>query len=259
MNKRPGNVKMAGIVIAAALFVLGVLLAAAWFSVQGGTRDTISLPDASTQTDVTLEPGSSEDVFIRVDRDNIQAVLDVMERPGAYHQTLSVMNLRGSMSVSSTIELWRSGELARAQITGQDRVQNLLTDGTSVWIWYNGDNTAKELQPDMLVRFDDLCGIPTYETLVALEPENILEAGFVTLDDADGLSCLYISAVDGTYEDHYWVDVNTQLLCRADSLENGEQIYQLRQSSCQVVSPEDTSLQNVFRLPDGTVITATEE
>ena len=80
--------------------------------------------------------------------------------------------------------------------------------------------------------------------------------GFVTLDEQQGVSCLYVSVADGEDTDRYWVDVNTRLLCRADTLSGGGQIYQLRQTGCQTLTPEDTALQGIFQLPDGTAVSA---
>ena len=255
MNKRPG-VRSAGIVIAAALLVVCVLVAAVLISIRGGTRDGITLPETSGAVEPEQTPSSEEDIFLEVDRENVQSVLDTMERPSAYHQVLTVSNLWESGAAETTVELWRSGDLIRAKRTESGRVENLLTDGTTVWIWYDGETSARALTPEDSVSFDDLTGIPTYETLSAIPTSAIREAGFVTLDASDGLNCLYLAVLDGDYEDRYWVDVTNQLLCRADTLLEGTQTYQLRQVSCQTLSPEDTALRDVFQLPDGTAVTA---
>lgn len=254
MKQRPG-IRSAGIVIAATLLVVCLLVAAVLISIRGGTRDGITLPESSGTTEPEQTPVSEEDPFLEVDRENVQAVLDTMARPDAYHQVLTVTNLWESGSAETTVELWRSGALIRARRTENGRVENLLTNGTTVWIWYDGETSAKALTPEESVSFDDLSGIPTYETLAAIPASSILEAGFVTLDQGEGTDCLYLSVSDGVYEDRYWVDVSNQLLCRADTLLDGVQTYQLRQTSCQALSPEDTALQDVFQLPDGTAVT----
>lgn len=255
MKKRPGF-RSAGIVIAATLLVVCLLVAVVLISIRGGTRDGITLPEAGGSTETEQTPTSEEDLFLEVDRENVQAVLETMERPAAYHQVLTVTNLWENGSAETTVELWCSGDLIRAQRTDDGQVENLLTDGNTVWIWYDGETTARALTPEESVSFDDLTGIPTYETLSAIPVSAIREAGFVTLDPSAGLNCLYLAVVDGEYEDRYWVDVSNQLLCRADTLLDGTQTYQLRQVSCQALSQEDTALRNVFQLPDGTAVTA---
>ena len=252
MHRRSGRVKTAGIVIAAALFVVCILLAAAWRTIQGGTRDSITLPESTASSDAEQAPEPNEDLFVQIDRENVQTALDTMSRPEAYHQVLELTTIWEDETLLTTLELWQSGKAIRAQLTSSGQVKNILTDGEVTWVWFEGDATAAEIKPDASVGFDDLCGIPTYEMLTELDPEQIREAGFVTMDESSGLNCLYISVQDGAYEDRYWVDVSTQLIYRADSLENGAQTYQLRQNACMVISPSDTSLEAAFRLPDGT-------
>ena len=255
MKKRPG-VRSAGIVVAATLLVVCLLVVVVMVSIRGGTRDGITLPEANGTTESDQTPVSEESPFLEVDRENVQAVLETMERPAAYHQVLTVTNLWESGSSETKVELWRSGNLIRTQRTAGNRVENLMTDGTTVWIWYDGETSAKALTPEESVSFDDLTGIPTYETLAAIPEESILSAGFVTLEQSDSPNCLYVAVVDGEYEDRYWVDVNNQLICRADTLLDDTQTYQLRQVSCQTMSPEDTALRNIVQLPDGTALMA---
>lgn len=257
MMKKPGGIKTAGVVIAVALLVICLLLAAFLSSTRSGTRDSIILPEplppAPSDTEQTVEG----ELFLQVDSSNIRQVLDTMTRPEAYHQVLTVTSFWDTSSNRSTVEIWQDGDLIRAQISDSQSTKNLLTDGISLWVWYNNDQTARQLQVEDTLTFDDLMGIPTYETLVTLTPDEIAEAGFVTLDEMDGLNCLYIRVVHGTEEDRYWVDANTQLLCRADSLSEEVQTYQVRQSACEVLTSGDTTLQSVFTLPDGTVVSAT--
>lgn len=259
MDRQTGGARSAGIVIAAALVTVAVLLCAVLLGVRGGRRDTIVLPDETTSTEPGRQPSSPEDVFLTIDRENIQTTLDTMHRPDAYHQVLTVEHFWETSSRQKTVELWCSGALRRAVITDGSRTENLVTNGQTVWLWYDGEASARALTPEASVTFDDLVGIPTYETLVSIPAEAVVEAGFVTLDASEDLDCLYIAAEDGEYEDRYWVDVNTQLLCRADSLLDGAQTYQLRQISCQVLTAEDTSLTGVFTLPDGTQVSPISE
>lgn len=238
------------IVTAVALLVSGLLVAAVLSTIQSGIRSTITLPEdplpAAPEPDAAP---SAENLFVEVDRENIQAILSTMQRPETYHQILTVIRLWSGGSSTRTIELYRSGEKAFASLTGEGRDRRLLTDGQNIWIWYADEGQARALSPDPSVSFDDLVGVPTYETVSSLPPGSIGEAGFVTLD---GVRCLYVSAIDGEYEDRCWVDASTRLLCRADALEDDQLTYQLRQSAFDI--PDEAALSAVFRLPDGTAI-----
>lgn len=145
----------------------------------------------------------------------------------------------------------------RATIREQNRVRHILTNGSAVWLWYDGDAQPQMVQQDAGITFEDLVGFPTYEMLTVLPKDTIREAGFVTLDDLDGTSCLYLSVDAGEgYRDRYWVDVQTQLLCKADSTYKDTQVYLFRQTALDRLTAEDAALRDAFRLPDGTEITA---
>ncbi len=249
MGRKKGRLRMIGIVTAAVLLVSGLLLAAVLSTIRSGMRSTIILPDGPLPAPPEQEGAPVGDLFIEVERENILRILSAMQRPERYHQVLTVTRFWHGGSSSRTVEIYRSGELAFATISGEGRDRSLLTDGAAVWLWYSDENQVRTLSPDPSVTFDDLTGIPTYEAVAALPLDSIAEAGFVTLD---GASCLYVSARGGASEERYWVDASTSLLCRANALEGDQLTYQLRQSLWEV--PDEGALQDVFRLPDGTKI-----
>ena len=249
----------AGIVIAATLFVLALLLALVLLSIRGGQRNVIQLPEDLGAVDGELPLSDVEDPFLQLDTENVQMALGTLSRSTAYHQVLSVSTLWDQEVATQTVQLWRSGSCLRAQLSVGSDTKHLLTDGTTVWIWYGTDGAVRSLTLDETVSFDDLLGIPTYETLLALPESQILDAGFVTFDESQPYDCLYIAVQEGEQEARYWVDVNAQLLYRADALEGDTPVYQLRQTSCQLLTPENTSLQEMFQLPDGTKILPSAE
>lgn len=249
MNGKNGRLRVVGIVTAAALLVSGLLLAAVLSTIRSGVRNTITLPEGPLPAPSEPEGAAADDLFVEVERDNIQRILSAMRRPETYHQILTVIRFWHGGSSTRTVELYRSGERAFAKLSGEGRDRSLLTDGNMVWLWYADEKEARALSPDPSVTFDDLTGIPTYETVSSLPAPSIAEADFVTLD---GASCLYVSARDGDSEERYWVDASTKLLCRADALEGDQLTYQLRQSLWEV--PDEETLQDIFRLPDGTSV-----
>lgn len=251
--------RSAGIVIAATLFILVLLLALVFLSTRGGQRDVIQLPDDVGASDVETTMPDVTEPFLRLDASNVQEALGTLSRSAAYYQVMTVSTLWQQEAATESVQLWRSGSCLRAQITGDDTVKHLATDGQSVWIWYDGQTSVRSLALDASVSFDDLLGIPTYETLLELPQEDILDAGFVTFDETESHDCLYIAAQNGVRQVRYWVDVDAQVLYRADILEGDTAVYQLRQSSCQLLTPEDATLRAAFMLPDGTsILPATE-
>lgn len=256
MNKQPGGAKTAGIVIAAALLAIGVLFLVFFLAIRGGNRDTITLP-AQAPAVQQEQQSASDDLFISVDRDNVQQILAAMKLPEAYHQTIEVSWSWENGSGAKTVELWCSGARRYAEIREADAAKYLLTNGTDAWVWYERDAEALSVQLDDMLTFDDLLGIPTYESISRLEVGEIQEAGFVTLEDMDDTNCLYISVTEGEsgYQDRFWVNTGTQLLCKADSLHRGTQVYRLQQSALEILTVEDATFDGRFRLPNGEEIT----
>ncbi len=243
--------RAAGIVAAASLLFVALLLAAVLLTIRSGTRATIVLPEAPLPAAPEAPEPAPEALFVEVGRDNIQKILAGMERPEAYHQIVTVSTLWSGGAANKTVEVYRSGPLALAEISDGARSRSLLTDGETVWIWYKGEREASALTPDASVGFDDLLGIPSYETVASLSPDAVADAGFVTLDEA---SCLYVSSIEGSYEDRYWIDTATRLLRRADGLDDGQLSYQLRQTFWEVLTAGDAALRDRFCLPDGTKV-----
>lgn len=250
MNKKPSGKLAVGIAIAVAFLIFALLIVAFFTGTRGNARDSITLPEAHPQEQAPIA-NEPEELFLSVDASNIQSVLDRMSRPEAYHQMLTISTMSSGKSGSKTVELWEYGNYARAIITEQSHVQHLMTDGEFLWIWYEGDSSPAELLCSEEISFDDIVGIPTYETLVALEPTEITDAGFLALHDMDDTSCLYIASTHGDFVNRYWVDAATQLLCKADSLYFEQQIYQLRQNSCEMLMLDEASLREIFLLPNG--------
>lgn len=260
MGKRPVGARAAWIVIATAVLLVAFILAAFFLSMRGNPRDSITLPDADAAQQSETPDTREQELLMSVDSGNVQKILDTLTRPEAYHQALELTSGWSGGSGKSMVDIWKSGTLLRARISEPAQTRNYLTDGKIVYLWYDAEKTARRLEPDSTVSMDDLIGIPTYENVRTLTASEISEAGFVTLDDLDDANCLFICTVadkDG-YQDRYWIDVNTQLLCKADTLLHDGQIYRMQQTSLELLTAEDVGLQKMFRLPDGTAPFSTE-
>ena len=90
--------------------------------------------------------------------------------------------------------------------------------------------------------------IPTYETVLALDPDEILSAGYESRGE---LSCILVEVQNGRARQRFWISVDNGLLVSAESEEDGEIVYRMTayapvQSPC----PSDAS----FALPDGEVL-----
>ena len=90
--------------------------------------------------------------------------------------------------------------------------------------------------------------IPTYETVLELDPASITAAGYEALDS---LGCVYVETDTGDgHSARFWVDTDSGLLVRAEQLTDGQVVYRMTASGLERPAPSDAS----FSLPDGTVL-----
>ena len=166
--------------------------------------------------------------------------------------------------------------------TGQDRTgvytASVLVDGawTSVWLEHDfqpmGQQrtivyTDPETGEGTLYRWygsggevvswpvergeDDLAQhIPTYEDVLALDPADITDAGFVV---RDSVPCIYVEVeVEGLgYLERYWVSTENGLLVSAETSKDGVIVMRMGSTEADVLQTAD---EDRFTLPDGTVL-----
>ena len=95
--------------------------------------------------------------------------------------------------------------------------------------------------------------IPTYETVLELEPEEIAAAGYELRGD---LPCILVEVRRAQGTQQFWVSVDSGLLASAEMEEDGQLVYRMTAySPVQSPCPADSS----FSLPDGTVLHMTGE
>ncbi len=116
-----------------------------------------------------------------------------------------------------------------------------------VYRWYSGDGTARSWAGDG--HSQDLEGqrILTYEDVLELEPESIVEAGYL---DWNGSSCIYVETEQSEfgYRNRYWIAVENGLLVQAELWEGERTLYRMTAGAV------DQTLSRDFALPDGTVL-----
>jgi len=258
MTALPKNLKSyrtPAIVAASVLAVIVILVVIYLFASQKNRHESIELPGSAQQeqTQQTASSSSQQQDFAEVTADNVQSILkSSLSRPSSYHQVFTIESTADAASRSSIAELWVSGDLFRADITEGSTVKTVLTDGKTLYVWYNDEQPPVSLTLDETISRDDLVGIPTYEELLSIPRADIDEADFVTLQEDSDQECVFLSYRKNGLQRYAWVSLQSGLLCRQTTLKNDEQIYTLRQTQMEVLTDGDEALSNVFLLPDGT-------
>lgn len=244
------------IILAALLLVALLAVFAAVQTSEAAQRSGITLPSAQTQQDAA-QPSGSHIEFAEITPQNVQTVLrKTLSRPDAYHQTLQTTLESGGHKRTQTIELWRNGSLLRADIT-DSTVRHLLTDGQTLYVWYDNEQSPAVLTPDD-ASTDALLGLPDYESLVRLPKSSIQQAMLTTLPEYSDVTCILLTcAQDGTTQ-HYWVSLDSGLLCRYVMEQDEATLYTAEQTALELLVGDDEALRAPFCLPDGSQPFSTE-
>ncbi len=260
MTNRSSSVKTLIIALASALVLVGLILAAFFILTRSDDGRGITLP-TQTQTEIEPDPSDADErLFLQVSTQNVSDVVATLSRPSSYHQTLMLTTVWADGSHDRMVEIWVSDGICRVDLEEGDTVRSCLSDGQTVYLWYQDDMVVTTFTIDKTVTLDDLMGIPTYESLLSVDAESITDAGYLTLDDMGGRSCVYAQLTDRNgFTDSFWVDVSTGLLCRADSLNGQELIYKLRETEVEVLLASDEVFSTAFTLPNGSMPFASEQ
>lgn len=202
----------------------------------------------------SASPGENEDlVRVEVTPQTVQNVIATLRRPESYGRTVTIQDIWGEGTDgqgTTQAQVWVDGGWTRTDATwpGGTVRHSIVGDG-QVWIWYNdgrevltgpSDDTSADLEGQR---------IPSYETVLDLDPEAIGAAEYQALDN---LGCIYVETVpdDSGHVECYWVDDDSGLLVKAEQLKDGQVVYRMTATALERPAPSDSS----FTLPDGTVL-----
>lgn len=238
------------------VFLIAAAIAVAVFASFGlplfaAPTPTITLPTPlpTGQQEEGGESGGAVRVDIRPD--TVQNVISAMDRPGSYFRTVTT-TLNG---VSTTGQVWVDGGWTRSVLTlpGGREVHTLIGEGT-VWRWYFGDREAASWPAEEGAEDLESQRIPTYEDVLALDPDTITAAGY---EDKNGVSCVYVEAAYPALDqtERYWIASDSGLLWAAETLAGGETVWSMTSAAPELPVPTGVE----FALPDGRVLHTTGE
>lgn len=215
---------------------------------------SITLGDASSGEDPASGSSGHEaaDQYWKVDvtPETVQSIVATLTRPDSYYRELTVETLWSEGSFSSSVQYWQDGDWSHTrQDLASGAVRHDLAGPEDAYYWYEGSSDWNALPADE--RSHDLAQhIPTYETVLDADPEQITGTGYD--DSRGGIPCIYVevSAPGGERVDRYWISVESGLLISSETLEGEELLYRMTAYSPIQSCPSGTT----FQLPDGTVL-----
>ena len=213
------------------------------------TPDVILPSPSAGSADVSAGVGQ-EQTYQRVEvtPQTVTGVIATLARPTSYYRELTVETFWTGGSSTAQVRVWTDGGWSHSvQSLPSGVVRHDLTGEDTLYYWYDGDERYATAPADE--KSSDLAQhIPTYETVLELEPGEIVAAGYEPRGD---IPCILVEvrrAGSGLLQ-RFWVSVNNGLLVSAESEQDGELVYRMTAytpSPC----PADAS----FSLPDGEIL-----
>ena len=238
------------IIYAAACVMIAAVLLAVVLLIGGGGNDTpqVILPSPVAVATATPQPetdDATEDNGVSVS--TVQAVIAAMERKDTYMRSLSIFDYWSGGSTQRLVSVWVEGDKMRLLISLSDGDQkNILMRDGKMWIWYDDTSSVYEsTRGTESGMTDELQGIITYEDILELDTENILDAGY---EEYLGEPCVYAEYTDGAlgYVTKAYISVQSGLLTGASIYDGDQLIYSMES----VAYEEEISSRDVFDIPE---------
>ena len=211
------------------------------------TLPSVSVSQPGEGTGSSGSSGSGQTVSVTPK--TVQNVIATLERSGSYYRELVVEQFWMSGASATTVQTWVDGGWCHSYQQMPNGVgRHDILGGDTLYYWYD-DSSEFQSAPADGHSADLAQRIPTYETVLDLDPDTITAAGYELKND---LPCIYVEASEAETDSvrSYWVSVDNGLLLCAELRRADEIIYRMTSSAVQSPCPASAA----FCLPDGTVL-----
>ena len=243
-NKTPMFILLTLVLAAALVFALYF-----W----GGREEIPSVALPSPQSGTEAAPEVSPPQGLAVTPENVQAVIQALERPDRYTRTATYTQYFSGTAHESLVTIWKDGSQIRIlQLDAQGSRNTLLTGGR-LYIWYGSDSavfSAPAAESDL--RQEDLYqGLPTYEDVLELAPEEITAAAYTQWG---GFPCILAETHTPAlgYTIRYYISTDYGILAGYEVYDGGELLRSLTVDEISTEAPSG----DIFRVPESAVSTA---
>lgn len=240
------------IVVAIVALIVGAIVASFGRVLFAANTPDVILPDSSSNPgDLSVSgPNALDYQKVEVTTQTVTSVVATLARPTSYFRELTVESFWSGGSSAAQVQVWTDGGWSHSvQTLPSGVVRHDLTGGDTIYYWYDGSQQYQTAPADE--KSSDLAQhIPTYETVLELEPEEITAAGYELRGD---LPCILVEVqlADSSLLQRFWISVNNGLLVSAESEQDGQLVYRMTAySPVQSPCPADGS----FALPNGEVL-----
>ena len=252
--------RILGITVFGVLFIAAVIGAMLLASFLRRDTDAIQLPEPQTYPELSGETEPDDLNRVEVTRETVQAVVSELSRPGTYNRDVAIETFWTGGRVTYDINVSAANGTTSLRIAAPDGVEKrIIVSPEALYIWYRGDRTpyvgAAGSAGDGYRTADEWQMLVTYEDLLLLDRDNIIDAGYTEFGGEDCIYAEYRSPLLG-YAKKIYVSIDLGLVTRAEEHdENGKLVYLMTAGDC-IVGEADPA---AFTLPDGTVIAEVQQ
>lgn len=240
------------IVPAVAILILGAIFISFGRSIFTLRLPSVELPSDGTSSSASSGVSLNGQNYQRVDitPETVQNVVATLERLESFYREITVETFWNNQSSVTQVQNWTDNGWSlsyQALPSGLARYE-LVGDGM-LYYWYEGNSRYLSISADQFST-DLSQHIPTYETVLELAPNTIMDAGYELCNDQP---CIYtvVQNQELGLLTRFWISVDSGLLISAEQEQNGHLVYRMS-SYGPAQSPCPASA--AFSLPDGTVL-----
>ena len=178
-----------------------------------GSGSAGSQPPANLFQVVEITPETVQDV-----------IANTLSRSTSYYRELTVETFWSGGSSSAFVQTWvNDGWCHSRQALPSGAVRHDLVGPDTQYFWYEGSSQWQSVPADSLS--SDLSQrLPTYETVLALDPDSITDAGYELYDEQP---CVYVETQSENRLERFWIDIDSGLLTAAESESDGVLTYRM--------------------------------
>jgi len=245
--------RILGITLFGVLFivaVIGIMLLTLFVRRES---DTIALPDvtSSAEAPVVVEQDALDRVEVTIE--TIQVVVSTLSRPSTYKREVVIKSFWEGDQAEYTINVSVQDGMTSLESTSPAGVEKrIVITPNTLYIWYKDDTTPYigDLGTigDGYRTADEWQMLVTYEDVLALDKNDIIDAGYVEFSGEECIFAFYRSPLLD-YTRRFYISLELGLIIYAEEFdETGEPVYSMTTGECKTGEVDPAA----FVLPDGT-------
>lgn len=233
--------------VACAVLII-VLIVLAVNLLPGSAPETaqVLLPEDTSPPASEDADGAEKDKVLSVTPETVQSALSTLSRAQEYTRTVTAETFWSGGESSRSIDVAVSGGSTALTVTESGKIKHILLSGEEMHIWYDASDRVYS-GPAAEKDADEYQGILTYEDILTLDINDILDAGY---KEYEGEECLFAEYMGGAfgYVSRVWVSMESGLLMGSETYDGEELIFRVSSTAPVLESPEES----VFALPNAT-------